>query len=346
MRIKKRYGAFLLDVDFSAGNRERVALLGASGSGKTAALRCAAGIDRPDWGYIELDGRVLFDSERGVCLPPQRRRVGYLFQQYALFPHMTVEQNIAAGMRRLEKRRRAGRIAELIRQLRLEGAEKLLPRQLSGGQQQRTALARILASEPEAILLDEPLTALDSYLRWQVEAELRYALNAFAGPVVWVSHDRGEAWRNCGRVCVMDSGKSAPAAGLRALIECPGSVSAARISGCKNLVPAFPGPDAGDVWVPAWSLTLRAAAPWRPGVTTLGIRAECLRLGEGENAFFCKIVQVVEDMSATLAALRPEGAAEDAPPLWMELGREERAALAGRDTVWATVRPEDLLLLE
>lgn len=146
-------------------------------------LKCLAGIDRPDQCHIELDGQVLFDSERRIDLSPQKRRIGYLFQQYALFPNMTVEQNITACLGHLEKSRGRGRAAELIAALHLEGVEKLLPRQLSGGQQQRTALARILASEPRVILLDEPLSALDSYLHWQMEQELQDVLSAFGGPV-------------------------------------------------------------------------------------------------------------------------------------------------------------------
>ena len=155
VQIKKQYGAFRLNVDFSAQPGEVLALLGASGCGKSATLKCIAGIHRPDWGRIELDGRVLFDSERRIDLPPQKRRVGYLFQQYALFPHMTAEQNIAACLGRLDRKKRRERTAELVALLRLEGAEGLRPAQLSGGQQQRTALARILASQPLAILLDE-----------------------------------------------------------------------------------------------------------------------------------------------------------------------------------------------
>ena len=198
VQIRKRYGDFMLDADFSAGNGETLALLGASGSGKSTALRCIAGICRPDRGRIELDGEVLFDSRQGIDLPPQRRRIGYLFQQYALFPHMTVEKNIAVCL----DRRRQAQAGELIALLRLEGTEKLLPRQLSGGQQQRVALARILASRPRAILLDEPLSALDVCLRrqsksfgmcWPDSADRQYgsvtiwvrSAAAAAGSVCW-----------------------------------------------------------------------------------------------------------------------------------------------------------------
>ena len=167
------------------------------------------------------------------------------FQQYALFPHMTVEQNIAAALGRLDRARRWARTEELIATLRLEGTEKLLPRQLSGGQQQRAALARILASRPRAILLDEPLSALDSSLRRQLERELQEVLARFGGPAVWVSHDLGEVCRSCRRVCVLEDGRSSPAVGMRELIEAPGTAGAARISGCRNLVRACPGPEPG-----------------------------------------------------------------------------------------------------
>ena len=348
VRLQKRYGAFQLDVDFSAAGGQVLALLGASGSGKSETLRCIAGIERPDRGRVTLDGRVLFDSERGINLPPQRRQVGCLFQQYALFPNMTVEQNIAVCLGRLERTRRRARTAELVSMLRLEGAEKLLPAQLSGGQQQRTALARILASEPEAILLDEPFAALDSHLKWQLEPELREALEPFNGPVIWVSHDRGEIYRNCKTVCVLDRGTSAPVASLRELMTNPMTVSAARISGCKNYVPVCPGEEAGWVCIPDWGLTLRAAAPWRKGVTTLGISAGCVRPARGEtvNVFPCRAVRVTEDVSAMLVTLRPETAAPGAPLLHMELRKERWTVLPEREHIQISVRPEDLLLLE
>ncbi len=344
VRIKKRYGDFLLDVDFSAGSGEALALLGASGSGKSSALQCIAGIRRPDWGKIELDGQVLFDSQLGIDLPPQKRRIGYLFQQYALFPHMTVEQNITAC---LERGRRA-EARELIALLRLEGTERLLPRQLSGGQQQRVALARILASRPRAILLDEPLSALDSSLRRQLEQELQDVLARFGGPAVWVSHDLGEVCRSCRRVCVLEDGRSSPAAGMRELIETPGTAGAARISGCRNLVRACPGPEPGMVRVPEWGVTLRTVGVWREDLSLLGIRAERVRPAEegAENAFPCRVRRVVEDVSTVEAALVPEGALEDAAALWMEASRPEWVGRAGGERIWVSLPPEDILLLK
>ena len=154
-------------------------------------LKCIAGIEKPDRGTITLDGRVLFDSEKHINLTPQQRRVGYPFQQYALVPNMTAAQNILCGIRTGSRAEKKEKLAALLRTFRLEGLEKKLPAQLSGGQQQRVALARILASEPQAILLDEPFSALDSYLKWELELELGELLGAFDGPILWVSHELG-----------------------------------------------------------------------------------------------------------------------------------------------------------
>jgi len=348
VQVQKRYGVFLLDADFTAENGEALALLGASGSGKSVTLKCIAGIDRPDRGRIVLDGRVLFDSAAGIDLPPQKRRLGFLFQQYALFPNMTVERNISICLGRLEKAQRKRRTAELLSVFHLKGLEGLYPRQLSGGQQQRAALARILASEPEAILLDEPFSALDSYLKWQLELELQDMLDRFPGPVLWVSHDRGEVYRNCNRVCVLENGKSSPAEDMAALMSNPATVSAARLSGCKNFVPVRPGPAAGLVDVPDWGLTLRTAVPWREGITTLGVRAGCVRPAEpGEvNAFPCRVLRVTEDMFSMLVLLRPEGSGPPAPPLRMELRKDAWAAPDDRTMILASIRPEDLMLLK
>jgi len=347
VRIKKRCGDFSLDVDFTAGRGRPIALLGASGSGKSMTLKCIAGIERPDQGYIELDGRVLFDSEKKVDLLPQRRQVGYLFQEYALFPNMTVEQNIAAGARRLKRADRARRICELTAMLHLEGLEKLRPNQLSGGQKQRAALARILASEPRAVLLDEPLSALDNYLKWQVEMELQDLLGRFGGPVVWVSHDRGEVYRSCGQVCVLERGRSAKVMDIKELMENPVTVSAARISGCKNYVPVTKGTEPGTVSVPAWNTAFRVSQPWREEVTTLGIRANLVRPAQtgAENTLLCETVRVTEDVFAVLVMLRPHGSRPGAPLLRMELGKELWAAQKDKKTVAVAVAPEHLMLL-
>ena len=224
--IEKRLGTFRLQSKFEVAD-ETLALLGASGCGKSVTLKCIAGIMTPDRGHIVLNDRVLFDSEKKIDLTPQQRRVGYLFQQYALFPNMTVEQNILCGIRAGSRSEKRALAAEKIRMFRLEGLEKKHPAQLSGGQQQRVALARILCSEPQAILLDEPFSALDSYLKWNLELELSDLLAGFRGPILWVSHDLGECCRNCQKVCVMENGVSSSVTDMETLVRYPATQGAA-----------------------------------------------------------------------------------------------------------------------
>ena len=174
--IHKKLGAFSLDISLETQGGV-LGLLGASGCGKSMTLKCIAGIEKPDSGYIALDGTVLFDSKRGINLAPQQRKVGYLFQNYALFPHMTVRQNILCGLK-WEKRReiREQKYRDILKLLQLEELQKHRPHQLSGGQAQRTALARMLVNEPHLLLLDEPFSALDSHLREKLQMELRELL--------------------------------------------------------------------------------------------------------------------------------------------------------------------------
>ena len=172
VNIEKKLDGFTLRAAFTAGNTS-TALLGASGCGKSMTLRCIAGILKPDRGRIVLDGRVLFDSAQHIDLPPQQRGVGLLFQNYALFPNMTVEQNIRCGLKaEKDPAARRAACAEMLRAMRLETLAKRYPAQLSGGQQQRAALARILVGKPRILMLDEPFSALDSYLREAVESEV------------------------------------------------------------------------------------------------------------------------------------------------------------------------------
>ena len=205
--------------------------------GKSVTLKCIAGIMAPDKGRIVLDGETLFDSEAHIDLTLQQRRVGYLFQQYALIPNMTVAQNIQCGIRTGSRAEKQQRAAEQLRRFQLEGLEKKYPAQLSGGQQQRVALARILASEPRAILLDEPFSALDSFLKWNLELELADLLAGFGGPILWVSHDLGECYRNCKTVCVMENGVSSPVTDMKTLVQHPATQGAARLAGCRNFLP-------------------------------------------------------------------------------------------------------------
>ncbi len=346
VKIKKRLGNFQLDLCFDAGN-ELFGLLGASGCGKSLSLKCIAGIEKPDSGRIELDGRVLFDSDAGIDLSPQQRRTGYLFQQYALFPNMTVAQNIAAGIRSGGKEDKARLVKEKIEAFQLGGAENKRPHQLSGGEQQRVALARILLDEPQLIMLDEPFSALDSYLKWQLELELTDTLSAFPGTVILVSHDRDEIYRNCEHVCLLNGGSSERARETKALFADPRSMSAARLSGCKNYADISFVCGESIFEVPAWGVRLKAGRALG-GEKHIGIRAHHIHIagGDEENRLRCRVVRVIEDMFSMILMLIPENARANAPLLRMELSGEEYKTVAGAENIEICVSPDDILLLE
>ena len=343
--IEKQLGSFHLRVRLETEN-EITALLGASGCGKSMTLKCIAGIETPDRGRIVLNDRVLFDSGEKVNLTPQQRRLGYLFQNYALFPNMTVEKNILCGVRSKDKKEKAAALADALRRFRLEGLEKRYPAQLSSGQQQRVALARIFCSKPEAILLDEPFSALDSFLKWNLELELSDLLADFQGPILWVSHDRGEVFRNCKKVCVMEQGMSQGTVTLRQLFHRPETEAAARLSGCKNIVEAVPAGSA--VTLPQWGLTLDCMGPVPAGIRRVGIRAHHVTAvsERTSGAFPCTVERVIQDVFTTIVLLRPEQAAPGAPPLRMELEREAWRQLDHPGALWVSVQPRDLLLLK
>lgn len=341
--IRKKLGRFQLDVQFEAED-EHLALLGASGCGKSVTLKCVAGILMPDDGKIVLDGTVLYDSTAKINLPPQKRQVGCLFQQYALFPNMTVRQNIAAAI--LDKRERKAAVDCLLRRFQLEETADLRPCQLSGGQQQRTALARILASKPRAILLDEPFSALDSCLKHQLELELSETMDDFPGTVLWVSHDRGEVFRNCRRVCVIDSGSSQGVFTLRELFHQPATEAAARLSGCENYADA--APQGTRVFLPEWGLTLECGRPVPEEIRRAGIRAHHITVADEQTpgAFPCAVTRVIQDVFTTIVLLRPGNAAPGAPPLRMELNRKAWSAVPDKDHIWVSIQPRDILLLK
>ena len=342
--IHKDLGTFKLDVSFETDSVQITGLLGASGCGKSMTLRCIAGIEKPDRGRIVLDDRVLFDSEQHIDLPPQKRRVGYLFQNYALFPNMTVAQNIAVGVR--DKKVRQETVERLVRTLYLDGQEKKYPRQLSGGQQQRVALARILASAPEVLLLDEPFSALDSYLKWQVELELSDLLSAFSGPVIFVTHNRDEVQRLCQQVCVLDQGRSQSVLPVKELFEAPRTLSACLLSGCKNISRAR-ATAGGKVEALDWGVTLEPGRPLPEGLSHIGMRAHYIRPvdGPGPNRLPCTVERVVENVFSTVVMLSTPGGSQGFSRLRIELEKGRWSELTGKDPLWLELPARDLLLL-
>jgi molybdate transport system ATP-binding protein len=268
--VRKRLSRqFTLETEFKTGEG-CLGILGASGCGKSMTLKCIAGIETPDEGFISVNGRVLFDSAKGINLKPQERRVGYLFQNYALFPRMTVLGNITAGLSgsRPENRALAG---AWIKRFGIEGLEDRYPAQLSGGQQQRAALARMLIRKPEVIVLDEPFSALDSFLREQMQLQLLELLGIHRD-IIMVTHSRDEVYKICDELLVMDNGRSLAQGNTRELFQNPGTVQTARLTGCKNISPIkWTGPQ--EACALDWGLSLRMPVPADTRITHIGIRA-------------------------------------------------------------------------
>ncbi len=235
VEITKRLPEFTLDVAWSAGDGVAV-LFGPSGAGKTLTLQCLAGLIRPDAGRIVVDDRVFFDSATGVDLPPQHRRVGYVFQGYALFPHLTVGQNVAFGLRDRPRAERLARAAEVMERLGLGGLEHRRPGELSGGQRQRVALGRALAIDPALLLLDEPLSALDAPLRRSLRDELRTILRGWGTAAVLVTHDFTEAYQLADRIVIYQGGRVIQSAPRAELLWQPASEAVARIMGLRNVL--------------------------------------------------------------------------------------------------------------
>ncbi|MBN1322276.1 MAG: ATP-binding cassette domain-containing protein [Thermoleophilia bacterium] len=206
VQLAKRFDGFDLDVSWGIGD-DLAVLFGYSGSGKSLTLRMIAGLVRPDSGRVVLDGEVVFDASSGRWVPPQERRLGFVFQDLALFPHMTVRKNIAYGLNHLSKRERRERADEYITRFHLEGLADRYPWEISGGQKQRVGLARALAGRPRALLLDEPFSALDLPLKtelWQVLLEIRETLRI---PMVVVTHDPVDARNLSDHLIVYQAGR-------------------------------------------------------------------------------------------------------------------------------------------
>ena len=297
VRIHREFDDFKLDVQFQSESR-RIGILGASGCGKSLTLKSIAGIERPETGKIESAGKVFFDSAKKIWMPPQERNVGYLFQNYALFPTITVEKNIGIALR-CGKKEKEKKVRDMIDRFSLQGLEKTLPGQLSGGQQQRTALARIMIYEPDMILLDEPFSALDSYLKEQTQRECLELLQDYPGTVILVSHSRDEIYRFSEEVLVMDGGKAVIQKTVKELFEHPQKVAAAKLTGCKN-IEEIVWKDGKHLYVPGWDMVIPAGMGNVGDAQAIGIRAHEFTTerteSDGELVFPVYKPEVKEDL--------------------------------------------------
>lgn len=308
VELQKDLPSFNLRVNLSAAERP-LGILGASGSGKTMTLRCIAGLETPQRGKIILNGRKLFDSEQKINLPSRQRRVGFVFQNYALFPNMTVARNIGFGLPYLSPQERHRQVQKYLDLMQLRGLENRYPAQLSGGQQQRVALARALAVEPEVILLDEPLAALDNYLRSQIEQLLAKVFTEYPGVVLFVTHKLAEAYRVCQDLVILDRGRVIGLGNKQDIFQQPPNLKVAQLTECHNLSP-IETIDRQTIKASDWCCSLKIIPPIQPAIAYVGIRPHHLQFVhppanlETVNTFPCWLVRTSETPHCVTLYLR------------------------------------------
>jgi molybdate transport system ATP-binding protein len=317
--IRKSFPTFKLDVSFEAGN-ETLGFLGASGCGKSLTLRCIAGLEKPDEGCIIVAGTTFFDSEQGINLTPQQRKTALLFQNYMLFPNLTVADNIAAGIPRSTPKDEVHvLIKEQLKRFGIEGFGKRYPLRLSGGQQQRVALARMLAANPAILMLDEPFSALDSHLKASLEIDLLDLFDTFDGTIVYVSHDIDEAFRFCDRIAVIDRGKLVELERTQQILDHPSTYATLKVSGVKNISQARKVSD-HEVDALDWGITLTCEQEVPEDVRYIGIRASFISPDDSQvaqriNIFDCKVQRTVDSRFERTILLQASGEATE-PIQW------------------------------
>ncbi|MEN6326153.1 MAG: ABC transporter ATP-binding protein [Syntrophomonas sp.] len=314
IKLKKSLRDFNLDVSFSVAH-EILAIVGPSGCGKTMTLKCIAGLCQPDEGQVALDNTMLFDSKNKVNLPPRQREVGFVFQNYALFPHMNVADNIAFGIRHLNKEEVGERVNALLQKMHLGEYGQRYPGNLSGGQQQRVAIARALAMEPKVLLLDEPFSALDSIVKESLQDELLELQNFFAGHVILVTHNLAEAYKLSSKIAVYEAGQVLQWGDKQAVIERPANTRVARLTGMKNIFNAVVK-EPGDQYVMVYISELdglfrinnQNPSPLLKGQQIgVGIRPENIRIagGPGENTLAARLSRMHDEISARVCYFSP-----------------------------------------
>jgi len=347
--IKKRFKGFNLDVNFETSG-EYLGILGASGSGKSMTLKCIAGVETPDEGRIVLNGRVLFDSDKKINVRPQVRNVGYLFQNYALFPNMTAEENIGAGLK-LPKKEKKIKINELIKSFQLEGLEYKYPSQLSGGQQQRVALARIFAYDPEILLLDEPFSALDSYLKEQLQTEVLEMLQLYKGEVLMVTHSRDEVYKFCKNIVITDKGSSVLLGDTKEIFKKPKLLSAARLAGCEN-ISKCEVLSSHSVKAVDWDILLETKETLPQNINYVGICAHTFKIvdnddnKEEQNIVVCKINKIVEGVFEYTILVENENSEQknNNSTIWLKVRKEEWDNKKSKGNLYLRI-PEDAILI-
>ena len=294
VNIEKDLKDFKLKVNFHCDN-SATALLGESGAGKSMTLKCIAGLITPDKGKIILNGRTLFDSYNNINLPIQERNIGFLFQNYALFPHMTIEKNIAYGLFNISKSEKNSIVSKMLKIMQIENLRYRYPKEISGGQQQRVAFARALAVNPEVLLLDEPFSALDNILKDSMINELSELLKEFSGVTLLVTHNNDEAFQLSKNMVLLHKGSIVANGNKLDIFNNPPSVEAAKLTGCKNIKDIIVNKH-NSLEIPELGIKLDNIQYPLDKVTHIGIRDNCLTTYDIQNynSFKCWPTSIVE----------------------------------------------------
>ncbi|PSB07462.1 molybdate ABC transporter permease subunit [filamentous cyanobacterium Phorm 46] len=350
LNIFKPLSGFALNVGFGI-DQEVLGILGASGSGKSMTLRCIAGLETPSCGKIAVNGKVLFDSAKGINLPSKDRKIGFLFQNYALFPHLNVAENIAFGLQDLSEREQNLRVKEQLVSVQMLGLENRYPHELSGGQQQRVALARAIAPNPDLLLLDEPFSALDTHLRSQLERELMQTLANYRGITLFVSHNLEEVYRVCKNLLVLADGSAIAFDTKQNIFDRPRNFTVAQLTGCKNFCAAKP---IAETVIEAidWGCNLTVVEPLPKSLVFVGIRAHQVSFVSGcdrENTFACWIASTVETPHRVTLYLKLHSPPHDSQDyqLQAEVFKEKWRAMKDNPFPWYVhLEPIRLILME
>jgi len=344
--IRKKLKNFSLNVKFET-NGTPLGILGASGCGKSMTLKCIAGIMTPDIGHISYNGKIFFDSEKKINLRPQERSVGYLFQNHALFPNITVIENIGISLKGNQKEKQKV-IRQILSLFQLEGLENSYPYKLSGGQQQRVALARMLAYKPDILLFDEPFSALDMYLKEGLQLELGRLLKEFQGESILVTHDRDEVYKLCNRLLIMEEGEKLCDGDTKAIFLNPQKAQAARLTGCKN-ISAIKKIGETTCLALAWNIVFTTAEVIKKEVTHIGIRAHDFTAIEAETAKRKELPNIIStEVQECIEApfewnLLMKTQAE---PLYWKVEKGGLISSQEINTKYISVNPSKILLLE
>ena len=337
----------LKNVSFSLEKGEFVAVVGESGSGKSTLLNCIGALDVPTSGTVTMDGNNLFSMKEEERTIFRRRNIGFIFQSFQLVSELTVEQNIAFPLLLDYRKPKASDVEEILELLGLTERRNHLPSQLSGGQQQRVALARMMIGEPEVILLDEPFSALDGYLKDILQRDMQNFLKDYKGDMIMVTHSRDEAYKFCSQLTLLNNGKDILTGETRDIFENPQYLEAARLTGCKNFS-AVQKMGSHEVYALDWELMLRSEQEVTEDITHVGIRGHWMRPATkaGENTMEVQVEEYIENTFEHQYLFRNKGAAESGTLWWMCQKKNFQETAKDNIPKYLYFPPEHVMLLK